>query len=149
MSWLCTYMQFYANRCQYHSLKHRWINKPWKTCRNKILANERRRCIYKVSSYWLRPCRDIQFIPRIVHMMLTLSCCVVCRFRPSLPVFFNSLRPRDAIWRHKSGSTLARVMACCLTAPSHYLNQCWLTISEVWWHSSEGNFIRDTSATIH
>ena len=24
------------------------------------------------------------------------------------------------------GSTLAQVMACCLTAPSHYLNQCWL-----------------------
>ena len=42
----------------------------------------------------------------------------------------NSLRPSDAIWRHRSGSTLAQVMACCLTAPSHYLNQCWLTISE-------------------
>ena len=26
-------------------------------------------------------------------------------------------------------------MACCLTAPSHYLNQCWLNISKVWWHS--------------
>ena len=29
---------------------------------------------------------------------------------------------------------------------SHYLNQCWLFISEVVWHSSEGNFTRDTSA---
>ena len=26
-----------------------------------------------------------------------------------------------------SGSTLVQVMACCLTAPSHYLNQCWLS----------------------
>ena len=25
----------------------------------------------------------------------------------------------------RSGSTLAQVMAWCLTAPSHYLNQCW------------------------
>ena len=25
-------------------------------------------------------------------------------------------------------------MACCLTAPSHYLNQWWLIISEVLWH---------------
>ena len=33
-------------------------------------------------------------------------------------------------------------MACCLTAPSHYLNQCWLIISEVQWHSYQGNFIR-------
>ena len=24
-------------------------------------------------------------------------------------------------------------MACCLTAPSHHLNQCWLVISEVLW----------------
>ena len=36
--------------------------------------------------------------------------------------FFNSLRHSDAIWRHRSGSTLAKVMACCLTAPSLYLN---------------------------
>ena len=44
---------------------------------------------------------------------------------------FNSLRPGDAIWRHRSGSTLAQVMAWCLAAPSHYLNQCWLIISKV------------------
>ena len=43
----------------------------------------------------------------------------------------NSLGPIDAIWRQKTGSTLAQVMACCLTAPSHYLNQCWLIISKV------------------
>ena len=30
-------------------------------------------------------------------------------------------------------------MACCLTAPSHYLNQCWL-ISKVLRHSPERNF---------
>ena len=49
----------------------------------------------------------------------------------------NSLGPSDAIWRQKSGSTMAQVMVCCLTAPSHYLNQCWLIISIVLWHSSE------------
>ena len=47
----------------------------------------------------------------------------------------NSFWPSGAIWRQRSGSTLAQVMACCLTAPSHYLNQCWLIISEVQWHS--------------
>ena len=36
----------------------------------------------------------------------------------------NSLRLTVATWRHRSGSTLAQVMACCLMAPSHYLNQC-------------------------
>ena len=56
----------------------------------------------------------------------------------------NSLWPSDAIWWHGSGSTLAQVMACCLTAPSHYLNQCWLTISEILWHSPESNFTENT-----
>ena len=58
----------------------------------------------------------------------------------------NSLWPSDAIWWHRSGSTLAQVMACCLTAPSHYLNQCWLIISKVQWQSPEGNLTRDASA---
>ena len=31
-------------------------------------------------------------------------------------------------------------MACCLTAPSHYLKQCWLIIKCVLWHSPEGSF---------
>ena len=59
----------------------------------------------------------------------------------------NLLWPSDAISRHRPGSTLAQVMAWCLTAPSHYLNQCWLIVSKVQWHSSEGNFTKDTSAT--
>ena len=40
-------------------------------------------------------------------------------------------------------------MACCLMAPSHYLNQCWLIMSKVQRHSSEGNFTIDTSAINH
>ena len=31
-------------------------------------------------------------------------------------------------------------MACCLTAPSHYLNQCWLITRGVLWHTSESSF---------
>ena len=52
----------------------------------------------------------------------------------------NSLRPSDAIWRQWSWTTLAQVMACCLTAPSHYLNQCWLITRGVLWHTSESSF---------
>ena len=56
-------------------------------------------------------------------------------------LWFNSFWPSDAIWRHRSESTLDQVMACCLTAPSHYLNQCWL-ISKVPWHEFEGISMR-------
>ena len=34
-----------------------------------------------------------------------------------------------AIWWLTSGSTLAHVMACCLMASSHYLDQTWLIIN--------------------
>ena len=38
-----------------------------------------------------------------------------------------SLWPGDVICRQWTGSTLAQVTACCLTARSHYLNEWWLT----------------------
>ena len=52
-------------------------------------------------------------------------------------VRFNSLWPSDSIWWHSSGSTLAQVMACCLTAPSHYLSQH--IINRYVWHEAESN----------
>ena len=61
----------------------------------------------------------------------------------------NSLWPSGAIWRHGTRSTSAQVMACCLTAPSHYLNQCWLIISKVLWQPPESNLTSDTSVINH
>ena len=61
----------------------------------------------------------------------------------------NSLRHSDAIWRQKTGSALAQVMTCCLTAPNHYLKQCWLFISKDLWRSWDDSFSRDTSAINH
>ena len=61
----------------------------------------------------------------------------------------NSLWHSDAIWRLRSRSTLVHVMACCLTTASHYLNQCWLIISKVQWHSYDSCFTGDTSAIDH
>ena len=47
----------------------------------------------------------------------------------------NSVRPVDTVWHYLNWSTRVQIMACCLTAPSHYLNQCWLMISKVPWHN--------------
>ena len=54
----------------------------------------------------------------------------------------------DAIWQHRTRPTLAQVMACCLTAPSHYLNQCWFLMIAGKWHSSVSNFTTNDMATI-
>ena len=53
---------------------------------------------------------------------------------------FHSMWPTDAIWWHRFGSTLGHVMACCLTASSHYQHHSWLIIKGILWHSPEGNF---------
>ena len=42
----------------------------------------------------------------------------------------NSSWPGDVMWWHRSGSTLGQIVACCLVATSHYLNQRWLIITE-------------------
>ena len=39
----------------------------------------------------------------------------------------NTLWPSDAIWCLRSWSIMVQVMACCLTAASHYQNQSWFT----------------------
>ena len=66
---------------------------------------------------------------------------------PNLQI--NLLCPNDATWRHGSTSTLIQVMACCLMAPSHYLNQCWLIFSKVQWHAIESNLTRDSPPFNH
>ena len=43
----------------------------------------------------------------------------------------NSLRPSGAIWLYGTWSSLVKGMACCLTAPSHYLNQCPLIDNKI------------------
>ena len=67
---------------------------------------------------------------------------VVIDRRAILSWSFNSLWSKDVIWRHRSGSILVQVMSCCLVAPSHYLNQCWLILKGDMWPSPESNFTK-------
>ena len=50
---------------------------------------------------------------------------------PCKPPVNQTLLSSDFIWRHRSWSILAQVMACCLMAPSHNLNHCWQIISKL------------------
>ena len=65
---------------------------------------------------------------------------IVLLYQPNLILLW----PCNAIWWHTSGSTLDQVMACCLMAPSHYLNQCWHISKGVLWYSPENNFSENT-----
>ena len=61
---------------------------------------------------------------------------------------FNSLWPSDATWRLRSGSTSVQVVAWYQPAPSCYLKQYWLLISQVFKHSYHDNFTTSTQAII-
>ena len=83
--------------------------------------------------------KDSPFL--VIHMIVVNFLMLISQWSLLHKHAYNidSLRPSDAIWRHRSRSTLAQVMACCLMAPSHYQNQCWLIFSKVQWHPLEGN----------
>ena len=82
------------------------MNGGWPYCTDTIMHRSHR---------WGNTFLQLQWTPRKLTRLLL--CCVVV----------NSLWPSDVIWRQGSRWTLAQVMACCLAAPSHYLNQCWLS----------------------
>ena len=52
----------------------------------------------------------------------------------------------DVIWCYQDQSSLAQVMTCCLMAPSHYVNQCWLISNET---MSKWNFYDNTNNLTH
>ena len=79
------------------------------------------------------PYQEVNFIVENSHDWHT-NYCSTCLQR------INLLRPSFAICRHRTWSTMVQEMACCLTVPSHYLNQCSPIISEVLRHSPEGDF---------
>ena len=51
---------------------------------------------------------------------------------------------QNLIW-----SSLFQVMACCLTAPSHYLDQCWLIVSGISWPQGPRNKLQFISKYEH
>ena len=106
---------------------------------------------HRVMKYWVVPLQDSSIIQKKSRLWLWhhFTWAVMSNFTGQVIVWstdghpklhINSLCPSDAIWHPGSGSTLAQVMACCLTAPSHYLNQCWL-ISKVQWHASHKRYL--------
>ena len=111
----------------------------------RIFLNKNVRISIKVSLKFVPKC-PINNIPALVQIMawrrpgdkplsepmirLPVHICVT---RPQW-VNVNSFWPSGAVWRHRSGAVLPQVMACCLTAPSHYLNRCWLIITSLLFH---------------
>ena len=88
-------------------------------------------CIDEKNTYFLWKC-CVQNVGHFVQdstlvtMLLIFSSNMQRNFIKHLLVdntcSINSLGPSDVIWQHRTGSTLALVIPCCLVAPRQYLN---------------------------
>ena len=74
----------------------------------------------------------LQFWHKVNIILEGWSAIFLCHHRQFTASFLcmavSSLWPCYGIWQHRTVSILAQVRACCLTAPSHYLNQCFLVV---------------------
>ena len=97
------------------------------TCEFIIMAEEKKHSCWSVCAIFLSPFRWIHTPERFILLHVDIIVTLDDFYAIALHMLScNSLWPTDAMWRPRIGSTLAQVMACCLMATSHYLNQCWL-----------------------
>ena len=61
----------------------------------------------------------------------------------------NSSPPSAAYMRRWIKSVLVQIMACRLSAPSHYLNQCWVIVNWTLGNKFQWNFNQNTKLFIH
>ena len=111
------------------------------------------KCIYLNEKLWISIEISLKFVPNGPINTIPVLVQKMAWHRPSNKPLSETIlasllmhicitRPQwiDDMWHHRIWSTLVQVMACCLVAPSHCLNQCWLIISEVLWHSAMSFF---------
>ena len=80
-------------------------------------------------AYWSRQPRVFWHLTSLLSFLLNVGVYTTMNTAP-----VESLWLSDTTW-WQAGSTLAQVMACCLMAPSHNLNQCWFIHNIISWHS--------------
>ena len=110
--------------------KHMWFQMPsrslWHHCNVEY-------AIFNDSVSWSAPSHNLNqwwfdYRRNVFENILKMSSIL---FRSQC---VNSLWPGDAMWRHRLGSTLDRVMACRLVIPSHHLKQnlsCGIHLSAI------------------
>ena len=139
LPWMLHGISCYIGPC-YSDTQLYFILGPWQNgCHfsdnifKSIYLNENVWILIKISLTFV-PKGPIYNIPALVQIMAWCRC--VTR-----PQWVNSLWPSNTTCCLGSPSSLIQAMACnvaCL-APSHYLNQCWLTVN---WTIIEKNEIQ-------
>ena len=107
----------------------------WTMCRGEV---------WRIFTFWSR--RSCFLLRSSPNPSFSRAVSSSGRWRNQLSYDINSLRPSDTIWRQWCWATLAQVMALCLMATSHYLNQCCFTTTDMYRHSSQGDSTIDTWA---
>ena len=84
--------------------------------------------VWKIAPLSRKPCLVRVKLDKLINQRHDhkYSCRILNRNRLFAKGYGNSQWPNNAIWLHWYRSTLAQVMACCLTASNTRLDQCWL-----------------------
>ena len=141
-----------------HGIKPQWVNslRPRQNGRrfpDDIFMNENVWILIKISLKFV-PKGPINDIPSLVQIMAwrrsgdkplsePMMVSLLTHICVTRPQWVNSLWPSDATCHHKTFSSSIQTMACCPTAKSNYLNQCWLIIIEILGQSPEGHFVEN------
>ena len=145
----------------------RWVNTLRPRQNGRYFADDIFKCISLNENAWISLKISLKFVPKVRINNIPALVQIMAWRRPgdkplsepmmvsllmhicvTRPQWVNALWPRATICLHRTGSTLAHVMACRLAAPSLYLNQCCQFIDGVQWQSAGGNFIRYPSHQI-
>ena len=108
-------------------------------------------CISRIICHWLANCNLNSPSERPQWTTMKHDNPLVVIFVTSASILSTrSMRLFDAqhpvaLWWHRSWSTLAQVMARCLVAPSHYMNQYWLIISGINQRATSQEFLQPAS----
>ena len=106
---------------------------PWTFSRSKLLVNDpgmhHSTCVTHVLwslSGWLN-CGGEESVPGIPGAWANRSFRYLGRgLWYSWAILVVIIAPSDSMWWHRSGITLAQVMACRVVEASHSLQQCWI-----------------------
>ena len=139
----------------FNSLRPRLNRRPF--------ADDIFKCIYENKNEWILPKISLKFVPKVRINIIPALVQIMAWRRPgdkplSEPMMFSlvthicvtrpqwvkTVLPSDALWRWRSESTLAQVMACRQTAPRHYLSECLLIINGVLSHTHGRSFTMTT-----
>ena len=101
----------------------------------------------QIQDIWEFVVRNVKIISSLRRIYFQMKSKFYSKCLKSNVKCLNSLWPSDTLWHHRSGSAVAQLMTCRLTA--HAWTHVLCLISEVLWHSTECSFTASAQVVLY